>query len=455
MSPVEVMDAVLAQSEHMHPLINATTAIYAASARARAIEAEQRYRDGSARPLEGIPVAIKEETAVAGWSRTIGSHLYDEVPADNHPIVDKLIQAGAIPHLQTTVPEFCVIGQTWSSRWGVTRNPWNRRLTCGGSSGGSGAALAAGMTPLATGSDMAGSTRIPAALQGLYGYKPPFGRLAATPGEELFAFAVEGPLARNMTDLLIMHNVIVGPHPAGYVAMPTSPAALTYPDLQGWRIAYSLTTGCPTICPDTRRNLLQACEALRARGASVEPVDIRWDNSEVAEVLVEGIFGLFFNEYLQKVGDDQLRRVSSYLEMLIRKYRGRHNSVMKSAQLASRLHQEMHAKVWGRGCRAFLCPTVFTTDIPADLDIRATRQVVIEGVAVDSYLGWVGTPPFNLLSRYPVIAAPTGLAATGVPTSVQIVAPPFEDAAAFQVACNLEQSGISDLYRNRFPDHDE
>ena len=116
LSPVELMQALLARAERLCGSINATTAIHAEAALAQARLAEARYRAGTQRPLEGVPVAIKEETSVAGWSRTIGSWLHDEVAAENHPIVDKLLQAGAIPHLQTTVPEFCLIGQTWSSR---------------------------------------------------------------------------------------------------------------------------------------------------------------------------------------------------------------------------------------------------------------------------------------------------------------------------------------------------
>lgn len=455
LSPVELMQAVLERAQRLSGSLNATTAIHADAAIARARESEQRYRAGTQRPLEGLPVAIKEETAVAGWHRTNGSHLLDEVPQENHPIVDKLIGAGAIPHIQTTVPEFCVIGQTLSSRWGVTRNPWNRDYTCGGSSGGSGAALAAGLAPLATGSDMAGSIRIPAALQGLYGYKPPFGRLAPTPGEELFAFAVEGPMARDLQDLLRMQNVIAGPHPSTYVGMPYRAAPLEYPDLRGSRIAYSLTTGSTAICADTRRNFFAACDGLRARGAEVEAVDIRWDNAELAETLIEAIFGLFFNEYLQKISAAQMARTSPYLAMLIHKYRGRANSIMKSTELASRLHREMQAKVWAAGYRAFLCPTVFTTAVPAALDISVSREILIEDTAVDSYLGWVGTPPFNLLSRYPALAVPTGVARTGIPTSLQIVGPPFDDEAVFHVAHNHAEVGGGGLFRTAFPSLDE
>jgi amidase len=452
LSPVELVRALLERASALHGgAINATVRIHAEEALARAADSERRYADGTARSLEGIPVAIKEETAVAGWPRTIGSWLHDEVPARNHPIVDKLLAAGANPHLQTTVPEFCVIGQTLSARFGVSRNPWNTLYTCGGSSGGSAAALAAGLTPLATGSDMAGSTRIPAALQGVFGYKPPFGRLAPTPGEELFSFAVEGPLARSFDDLVLMQNVIAGPHPSSYVGMPVEPLPFIYPELAGTRLALAFTTGSRALCRDTRQNLERAADLLRSRGATVEPVELAWDNAELAEVLIEAIFGLFFSEYLAPFGPEQLLRATPYLRWLIAKYRGRPNSILKAAALATRLHEELQAKVWGRGFRALLCPTVFTTAIPADLDLTQERQVLIEGVAVDSYLGWVGTPPFNLLSRYPALAVPTGRAANGIPTSMQIVAPPYCDAVAFEIAYHHAAAARLDLYRSAFP----
>ena len=453
LSPVELMRSLLERAAALHGgRINSTTAVHGAEALARARESEQRYAKGAARALEGIPVAIKEETSVAGWQRTIGSWLHEEVPVRNHPIVDKLIAAGAIPHLQTTCPEFCVIGQTLSERFGVSRNPWNTEFTCGGSSGGSGAALAAGLTPLATGSDMAGSTRIPAALQGLYGYKPPFGRLASTPGEELFSFAVEGPMARSLDDLVMMQNVIAGPHPASYVGMPFEPLPFIHPDLTGARIALAFRTGSPALCPDTRANLIAAAEALRSRGATVEEVDLNWENAEVAEVLIEAIFGLFFNEYLEGIDAGQLPRATPYLRWLIGRYRGRPNSILKAATLATRLHEELEEKVWGPGYRALICPTVFTTAVPADLDLTTKRHVLIDGAAVDSYLGWVGTPPFNLLSRYPALAVPTGRGANGVPTSMQIVAPPYRDSVAFEIAYHHAAAARLELYRTVFPD---
>lgn len=453
LSPVTLMDAVLQAAEKQQASVNAATAIFADQAREQAKQAEQRYRDGTARPLEGIPVVVKEETAVAGWPSTVGSLVLDDyVPDENHPIIDKLIEAGAILHVQATNPEFCCLGQTWSRRWGVTRNPWNLRYTCSGSSGGSAAAVAAGVAPLATGSDMAGSTRLPAAFQGLYGYKPPFGRIASGPGEELFAFAAEGPLARTFEDMVLMQNIISGPHPASYNGLPYQEMPAQYGDLTGWKIAYHPTLGSPAVCPDIKRNMEQAIDGLRGRGAVVELVEIEWDMLALSKVLLEGIFGIYFDEYLRELPDSAYDKLSSYLQLLWRDHRGKSNSVMQAAELASALHRDMQSKVWGQGYQAFLCPTTFTTELEADLDPTVQPEIMVNGVAIDSYLGWAATPPFNLLGRYPALSVPTGRASNGVPTGMQIVAPPYQDEVAFQVAYNHSLAERHGLYRQVFPE---
>lgn len=172
--------------------VNAVTYEHFGQAMQAAKEAEKRYKSGSARGLEGVTVAVKDENDVRGWRVTMGSVLLQDAPpaGENAAIIDMLLSEGAILHIQTTVPELYIHSQTWSRLWGVTRNPWNLHYAVGGSSGGSGAALAAGFTTLATGSDMGGSIRIPASLCGLYGFKAPFGRV---PTSET-TFETLGPL---------------------------------------------------------------------------------------------------------------------------------------------------------------------------------------------------------------------------------------------------------------------
>lgn len=452
LTPIDYLESVFAAAHEQQPSINAATNLYIDQARTMAMEAGRRYKDGTARPLEGVPVIIKEETAVKGWPRTLGSVLYkDEVADENHPIVDKLLEAGAIPYFQATTPEFCVLGHTWTKQFGVTRNPWSLAHSCGGSSGGTGAALAAGVAPIGTGSDMGGSIRLPASLCGVYGFKPPFGRVPCGSGDEFFAQATEGPMARTIEDLILMQNVIAGPHPGSYATVPFTPLPEQYDDLKGVRIGYCPALGTLAVDGDVVRNMDRAVEGLRRRGAEIVPVDIQWDMDAIGTELIDGILAIFFGESLREISDAQATELCSYTQHLRNDAKNKPVSVTKSAELAARLHAEMHAKVWSQGCSAFVCATMLTTDLPADQDPVANPTLQINGHPVSAYLGWALTPPFNLLNRYPVIAAPTGLSDIGVPTGMQIVTNSFQDEMAFRVAYNHARAGTSDLFIERFP----
>ena len=219
LSPVELMQAVIARVERVNPTLNAFTYTFFERALEQARRAEAKYfkSDGRPRPLEGIPVAIKDLHPVKGEITTFGSKAFaDNRPDHTAPTVARLLRAGAIMHARTTTPE-SPSGTTYSALWGVTRNPWNTAYSPGGSSGGAGAALASGMTMLADGTDAGGSIRIPASACGLIGYKPPFGRNPLErdfPRESILQY---GPLTRAVGDAALMQNVMSGPHPEDLV----------------------------------------------------------------------------------------------------------------------------------------------------------------------------------------------------------------------------------------------
>jgi amidase len=289
LSPLEVLDAQIAQIEARNPEVNAITYLHLDEARAAARTAERRYAQGDPRPLEGITVGVKDDQLVKGWITTYGSLLFQDYQAsENSPMIDKLSAAGAIFSIQTTVPEFMFHAATWSYLWGVTHNPWNLAVTPGGSSGGSAAALAAGFCTLATGSDMGGSIRIPASLCGLYGFKPPFGRVAPSADSYDLVSAAEGPLARTFGDMALMQDVITGPHPHSYLALrPKLDYPLTYPGIEGWVLAYDPEfMGAPDT--DYRRNSDQAVQTLIDLGAEVREVHLPWNLDTVNDTLIEG-----------------------------------------------------------------------------------------------------------------------------------------------------------------------
>jgi Asp-tRNA(Asn)/Glu-tRNA(Gln) amidotransferase A subunit family amidase len=217
LSPVELMKAIIKRTEKVEPVINAFTETFFDEALAQAKKSEARYmkKGGRTRALEGIPLAIKDEVPVKGKRCTSGSLiLKDDIAEYTAVFAQRLFNAGAICHARTTTPEFCCAAVTTSRLWGTTRNPWNPNFTPGGSSGGSAASLAAGTSTLATGSDIAGSIRIPASCSGVVGFKPPYGRVPELAGFNLDYYCHEGPLARTIADTALMENVIAGPHPS-------------------------------------------------------------------------------------------------------------------------------------------------------------------------------------------------------------------------------------------------
>ena len=202
LSPVELLDAVLARAEVVEPSINAFTEQLRDEAYAAARESERRYAGGGdVRPRGGIPLVLKEEQPIAGRTLEEGSLVEKGVVAElTHPVADRVLAAGAVVHARTTTPEFSCAPFTHTELWGVTRNPWNLAMSPGGSSGGSGASLAAGSTVLATGSDIGGSIRLPSSFCGVVGFKPPFGRVPGLAPFNQDTYCADGPMGRTVAD---------------------------------------------------------------------------------------------------------------------------------------------------------------------------------------------------------------------------------------------------------------
>ncbi len=222
LSPVELTEAMIARADAAEPGINAFAETFYEQALDQAKAAEARYAGTGEppRPLEGLLVAVKEEAPIAGQRNTLGSlPLRDMVAPQTAAFVQRILDAGGIVHARTTTPEFSCAPVTWTKLWGVTRNPWHREYSPGGSSGGSAASLAAGTTTLATGSDIGGSIRIPASFCGVVGFKPPYGRVPEVEIFNLDHYCHEGPMARTVADCALLENVIAGPHPSDVASL--------------------------------------------------------------------------------------------------------------------------------------------------------------------------------------------------------------------------------------------
>ena len=197
LSPVALMQAIIDRANAVKPKVNAFSHTFYDEAMEQARSAEQRYREGTARSLEGLPLAVKDSIHHKDKPFALGSLLLkDNVATSTEPWLQRLLDAGAIVHAKTTTPEFLFNGTTYSRLNGVTRNPWNLDFSAGASSGGSGAALAAGTTTLALGTDGGGSIRLPASQNGMIGFKPPYGRVPAVFPNSFDTYYMNGPMAQ-------------------------------------------------------------------------------------------------------------------------------------------------------------------------------------------------------------------------------------------------------------------
>ena len=217
----ELVALYLERIERLDPRLNAFRVVLGEEALAEAERAQARVDAGETAPLLGVPVAIKDEFDVAGQLNTLGCGTVDEPAREDSEVVRRLRAAGAIPIGITNVPELTIWPFTETKTWGKTRNPWNPERVPGGSSGGSGAAVAAGLAPIALGSDGAGSIRIPAAWCGLFGLKVQRGRISYMPlAEHWHGMSVPGPIARRVLDAALFLDAVAGPTPGDATAVP-------------------------------------------------------------------------------------------------------------------------------------------------------------------------------------------------------------------------------------------
>lgn len=439
LSPVEVLEAVVARMDVVEPVVNAYAELRLDEARESAREAERRY-DGhgpAPRPLEGLPVAIKEEQPVVGWRMRYGSELTEGLEAEvTHPAVERVLAAGAVAVGRTTTPEFSCAAFTHSTLWGVTRNPWNTELTPGGSSGGSGAALASGTAYLATGSDIGGSIRIPASFCGVVGFKPPYGRVPALPPFNLDVFCHDGPMARTVADCALLENVIVGPHPHDHVSL--RPALLIPEELagiEGLRVGLIPRLGDFPVDPEVVAATRAFGEALARAGAIVEEITLPITRELVHDAALPH-FGALMGPSMQV--DESDERLMPYTRDFLRRAReGLERIGTVPGQLLEAQVHSILAEVFER-FDALVVYTLGTLGLSADSH-HVDEKAVVDGEVLDFYLTSATTPVFNIASRHPVLNVPSGVSSTGVPMGVQIVAPTYDDVTAFRVGAAAER----------------
>ncbi|WP_088320117.1 amidase [Kineosporia sp. R_H_3] len=439
LSPVEVLDAVNARADAVEPTVNALLERDHEDFRAAAVAAERRYAGTGEAPraLEGLPVALKEEQPIQGRSLRFGSRLTEGYVADEtHPVAERVLAAGAVVHARTTTPEFSCAGFTHSDLWGVTRNPWNPDFTPGGSSGGSGAALAAGTAYLASGSDIGGSIRIPASFCGVVGFKAPYGRVPALPPFNLDVYCHDGAMGRTVADVALFHNVVQGRHRVDHVSLPALPIPADLGDVRGLRVALAVTLGDFPVEPEVEANTRTFADALKAAGAVVEEVRVPISRAALTEAALVH-YGAVMGPSMAEVADPDDPRFMAYTRQFLALSSAAFARTGTYAGMAaeSAVHLAL-AEVFD-GHDALVCPTV------GGLGFEAGNEypdgIDVAGTHLDLYIFAALTPVFNVASRHPVLNVPSGRASNGVPTGVQVVARPYDDVTAFHVGAAAER----------------
>ena len=436
-SPVEVLDAHLAVIERVNPKLNAIVTLAAEAARASARAAEDAVIHGEALgPLHGLLIGVKDVTQTAGIRTTYGSRLYaDHVPDHDAEIVRRLKAAGAIVIGKTNTPEFAAGANTVNEVFGATRNPWNVKLSVGGSTGGGAAGLAAGMFPLAEGTDFGGSLRVPAAFCGVVGLRPTPGLTplypTALPWDTL---RVSGPMARTAEDVALMLSAVGGPFDKSPISLPSSvadlPERVRSISAKDLRIGYvsdisgvGVESEIDAVCRKAARNF-------EAAGARVEETTLDLSEGRMAFPVLRGMAVVLTHRNRL----DKIDRMGKNLAGNIRSGQALTTEQVLNAEAA-------RAQLWQRTNEFFSRYDVLLTPcVPvAPFPVEQGHPENIGGRAMNSYIDWIA-PTFVLtLVSVPAASVPAGLDSRGLPVGLQIVCPRLQEATVLGLARILQE----------------
>jgi|RhiMetdeSRZDD1v2_1073273.scaffolds.fasta_scaffold38302_3 amidase len=440
-SPVEVVKVVLGRIEKVNPALNAYCTVageqaLAAARRATAVLGKKGAKLGA---LHGVPVSIKDLTPTKGIRTTWGSKIYEHhVPDEDALVVERLKAAGAIVLGKTNTPEFGAGANTFNAVFGATRNPWNPNLTCGGSTGGGAVALATGLGPLAQGSDLGGSLRLPASFCGVVGFRTSPGCVPVWPAATAWdGLSVQGPMARTVADTALMLSTLVGPDPRVPISYPVDARALLSsvraPSVKGLRIAWGGDLGITPLDHEVRRITEATLDVFRKLGARVEAAHP--DFGEVGEIVRTSRGASMATRHHDKLA--QWKPVMQ--ENLVRNIeQGLALSPVEIGQ-GERMRTDLFHRV-----RAFmerydliLTPTAAVPPFPVEMT-SGPRE--INGVPMQHYIQWaLLTYAFTVINA-PAISVPCGFTRDGLPVGLQIAGRWRDEVGVLRAAAAFEKA---------------
>jgi amidase len=437
LSAVELLDSCLDEVDRRNPELNAVIWRDDDGARAEAQEADRRLAQGDEAPFLGVPLPIKDLTAVAGWPVTYGSNGASGKPCEESElVVEALRNAGFVLCGLTNTPEFGLITAAENSRYGITRNPWDSQRSPGGSSGGAAAAVASGMFPIAHGNDGGGSIRIPASYCGLVGLKPSRGRVPRLTQGWLGA-VVEGVLARTVADSATALDVIAGPDPLAWYNAPAfaRPLAQELSTSPG-RLRIGLMARAPSGIPTD-----EACAAAaQAAGSALEALGHEVQEVEVPTVSMEFIppFIQIAQAGLADYEDVDWSKVEPHIAHARRlsEQEGGFEYV-RAAHTLERLTREEIGR-WGRDFDVLVTPTSAVLP-PLAGSVLEAQHAAPEDPVFD-VVASVSFTAFGNITGLPAVSLPLHWTDAGLPVGVQLVGGPWNEATLVRLASQLEQA---------------
>ncbi|MCD1645324.1 amidase [Aurantimonas coralicida] len=445
LSPVEVtqahLDRVESQEPHLHAFCTSTPEL--AMQTARDLEAAI-LRGDSVGPLAGVPVAVKDLICTKDIRTASGSPAYENfIPDEDDVVVERLKAAGAIILGKTNVPEFGYSGVGHNPIFETTCNPWNTAMTPGGSSAGSGAAVASGMVPLALGSDGGGSIRIPSAHCGIYGLKASMGRVPLYPGTKDERYpgvssweSLEhiGPMTRTVSDAALMMSVLAGPDPRDRFSLPDAPydwRETVKGDLAGLRVGFSIDWGYAAVDPQVRAIVTEAAAVFETElGCKVDPVVPGWEDP----------FGAFWGlvamesdlKGLREMVKTHGHRMSPHLVEFI-------NKPWTAEDLTDALmtRKAVNNKMWRlmQTYDLLLTPTLAVPPFP--INVQGPERIDGRMVANTQWLAF--TFPLNMTGQ-PAASIPAGFTPSGLPVGLQIIGRHLDDALVLKASAAFESA---------------
>jgi amidase len=436
-SPVELLERSIERIETVDPQLNALVARDFERARAEAARLESAALRGEVMgPLHGLPVAIKDLSATAGLRTTWGSLAHEtHVPTVDDLVVERVRKAGGIVIAKSNTPEFGAGANTVNRVYGATVNPFDPQLSCAGSSGGSAVALATGMVPLATGSDMGGSLRTPASFCGVVGHRPSPGAVPSAGRRSGWStLAVDGPMGRDVADTALLMAAIAGPDARDPLSLDIDPGRFEYlpeRDTGRLRVAFSADLGSVPVSQEVRQHFQTVAQ-------SIAPLfsEARWEDPDLGDVhrifeVLRGAgfleaYGDFVRDHRAISGPNIVRNVA-FAETLT------------ALDVAS--SQTGQTSLFRRFQRMFddidllICPAASVTPFP----VEEIFVAAIDGKPMPSYLTWIAITYGITLTTHPATVIPCGLGPTGLPFGLQIVGRLRDDLGTLAAAAAIEK----------------